>query len=153
MPLFNVCVCVWACVCVCVHSVLAGLHEETGSMLELTRPVGSTSSQISCTGDQPLLQLCQIRALRQHTHTHTQTHGHMDMHTNSCQAHTHRHTHTLVTAHCPGNIRAHLCPEVRTAVCACGQSQGLCADCWNILAEQCDTFVHVCAFKWGLFCI
>lgn len=71
-------------VCMCVSTqCCTGLHEETGSMLELTRPVGSTSSQINCTGDQPLLQLCQIRALRQCTHRH------MDMHTNSCQAHTH----------------------------------------------------------------
>lgn len=35
----------WARVCVCVSTQCrAGLHEETGSMLELTRPVGSTSS-------------------------------------------------------------------------------------------------------------
>lgn len=136
-----VCVHVYVCVSSQCH---AGLHEETGSMLELTRPVGSTSSQINCTWDQPLLQLCQIRAPRQHTHTHTATW--------TCTQTAVR--HTLMTAHCPGNIRAHLCPEVRIAVCACvrltvcvcgvGQSQGLCGDCWNVVAEQHKIFVRVC---------
>lgn len=81
----SVCVCVYTRIYVCVFTLCsAELHEETGSMLELTRPVGSTSSQINCSWDQPLLRLCQIRALRQHTHTqpdtqtatHTRTHGH-----------------------------------------------------------------------------